>query len=175
MPIQNNYIAGTILVLGILLTIWCLVKGEGYAKQIKWILMFYFLAAFVTSEKFDTLKGLQVIADMINVDKYVGQLKEVTADSIEKLNETHELKMEAFRAMSSAKLEKAERLLGQAKALMRLSVESAVYDEATKINKDVIRQRVKTLAPHLFENESERDRWSESMLKKLDKESEDQL
>ena len=175
MSIQNNYIAAAMLVLGILLTIWCLVKGEGYAKQVKWILMFYFLGAFVMSEKFDTLKGLQVIADMINVDTYVGQLKEVTADSIEKLNETHELKMEAFRTMSSAKLEKAERLLSQAKALMRLSVESAVHDEATKINEEVIRQRVKTLAPHLFENESERNRWSESMLKKLDKESEDQL
>ena len=175
MAIQSNYIAAAILVLGILLTIWCLVKGEGYTKQVKWILMFYFLAAFVMSEKFDTLKGLQVIADMVNVDTYVSQLKEVTADSIEKLNETHELKMEAFRAMSSSKLEKAERLLSQAKALMRLSVESAVYDEATKINEEVIRQRVKTLAPHLFENESERNRWSESMLKKLDKESEDQL
>ena len=175
MSIQNNYIAAAMLVLGILLTIWCLVKGEGYTKQVKWILMFYFLGAFVMSEKFDTLKGLQVIADMINVDKYVGQLKQVTADSIEKLNETHELKMEAFRTMSSAKLEKAERLLSQAKALMRLSVESAVYDEATKINEEIIRERVKTLAPYLFENQSERDRWSESMLKKLDKESEDQM
>ena len=173
MPISNNYIAGALLVLGILLTIWCLVKGEGYAKQVKWILMFYFLAAFVMSEKFDTLKGLRVLADAINVDKYVGQLKEVTAQSVQKLNESHESKIEAFRTMSSAKLERTEKLLNQAKALMRLSVESAVYDEATKINEELIRIRVKTFAPYLFEDESERNRWLGNMLEKLERESDE--
>ena len=169
MSIPNNYIAVAILVLGILLTIWCFVKGEGYAKQIKWVLMFYFLAAFVMSDKFDTLKGLKVLGDLINVDKYVSQLKEVTAEGVQKLNETHELKLDAFRAMSSAKLEKTEKLANETKALMRLSVESAVYDQATKINEEIIRRRLKTLAPYLFDNVSEGDQWLQSMLQKLEK------
>lgn len=175
MPIPNNYIAVAILVLGILLTIWCVAKGEGYAKQIKWILIFYFLAAFVMSDKFDTLKGLKVLADLVNVDKYVSQLKEVTAEGVQKLNETHELKLDAFRAMSLTKLEKTEKLANETKALMRLSVESAVYDQATKINEEIIRRRLKTLAPYLFDNVSERDQWLQSMLQKLEKKKEGEL
>ena len=169
MPIPNNYIAGAILVLGILLTIWCVMKGEGYAKQIKWILIFFFLAAFVMSDKFDTLKGLKVLADLTNLDKYVGQVKEVTAEGVQELNETYELKLESFQALSLAKLEKTEKLANEAKTLMRLSLESVVYDRAIENNQEIIRSRIKSVAPHLFDNDSERDQWTKSMMQTLDK------
>ena len=89
MPISipNNQIAGAILAIGLLLSILCIMKGEGYAKQIKWILMFFFLAAFVISDKFYTLKALNIMADLTNVDQYVGQLNKVGAENIQKLNE----------------------------------------------------------------------------------------
>jgi hypothetical protein len=169
MPIPNNYTAGAILVLGILLTIWCVMKGEGYAKQIKWILIFFFLAAFVISDKFDTLKGLKFLADLTNLDKYVGQVKEVTAKGVQQLNETYELKLESFQAISLAKLEKTEKLANEAKALMRLSLESVIYDQAIKDKQKIIRTRIKSVAPHLFDNEFERDQWTKSMMQALDK------
>jgi hypothetical protein len=169
MPIPNNYIAGAILVLGILLTIWCIMKGEGYAKQIKWILIFFFLAAFVMSDKFDTLKGLKILADLTNLDRYVGQVKEVTAEGVQKLNETYELKLESFQALSLAKLEKTEKLANEAKTLMRLSLESVIYDQAIKDKHEIIRKRIKSVAPHLFDNDSERDQWTKSMMQALDK------
>ncbi len=169
MAIPNNYIAGAILVLGILLTIWCVRKGEGYAKQIKWILIFFFLAAFVMSDKFDTLKGLKVLADLTNLDKYVGQVKEVTAEGVQELNETYELKLESFQALSLAKLEKTEKLANEAKTLMRLSLESVIYDQAIKDKHEIIRRRIKSVATHLFDNDSERDQWTKSMMQALDK------
>lgn len=170
MQIPDNYTAGAILALGILLTIWCVVKGEGHAKQIKWILIFFFLAAFVMSDKFDTLKGVRVLADLTNVDKYVGKLKQVTAKSVQELNETYESKVESFQAMSLAKLQKTEKLANEAKALMRLSLESVVYDEAMKSNQEIIRTRIRNVAPVLFSDESERDQWTNSMLQALEKE-----
>lgn len=173
MPIPNNYIAGAILVLGIMLTVWCISKGEGYAKQIKWILIFFFLCAFVVSEKFDTLKGLNVLADLTNLDKYVGQLKEVTAQSVEKLNKAYESKLQSFQAISSNRLEETERLANQAKALIRLNLESAVYERAAKINQEALRRRVQIVAPYLFDNESERDQWLNAMLQSLEKNRQD--
>ncbi len=164
-PIPNNYIAGGILALGLLLTIWCLAKGEGHAKQIKWILIFFFLAAFVTSDKFYSLKALDVLADLTNLDKYVGRLNDVTAESVQKLNETYELKLENLLA----KIEKTEKSADEARALIRLSVESAVYDQAIKNKPELVRKRLKSVAPYLFSDECERDRWLESMLQILEK------
>jgi len=164
-PIPNNYIAGGILALGLLLTIWCLAKGEGYAKQIKWILIFFFLAAFVTSDKFYSLKALDVLADLTNLDKYVGQLNDVTAESVQKLNKAYELKLESLLA----KIEKTEELADEARALIRLSVESAVYDQAIKNKPELVTKRLKSVAPYLFSNECERDQWLESMLQILEK------
>ena len=167
MPISipNNYIASGILALGLLLTIWCLTKGEGYAKQIKWILIFFFLAAFVTSDKFYSLKALDVLADLTNIDKYVGQLNDVTAESVQKLNKAYELKLESLLA----KIEKTEELADEARALIRLSVESAVYDQAIKNKPELVTKRLKSVAPYLFSNECERDQWLESMLQILEK------
>jgi len=167
MPISipNNYVAGGILALGLLLTIWCLAKGEGYAKQIKWILIFFFLAAFVTSDKFYSLKALDVLADLTNLDQYVGQLNDVTAESVQKLNKAYELKLESLLA----KIEKTEELADEARALIRLSVESAVYDQAIKNKPELVRKRLKSVAPYLFSDECERDRWLESMLHILEK------
>ena len=167
MPISipNNYVAGGILALGLLLTIWCLAKGEGYAKQIKWILIFFFLAAFVTSDKFYSLKALDVLADLTNLDQYVGQLNDVTAESVQKLNKAYELKLESLLA----KIEKTEELADEASALIRLSVESAVYDQAIKNKPELVRKRLKSVAPYLFSDECERDRWLESMLQILEK------
>lgn len=165
-PIPNNYIAGGILALGLLLTMWCLIKGEGYAKQIKWILIFFFLAAFVTSDKFYSLKALDVVADLTNLDKYVGQLNDVTAESVQKLNETYELKLENLLA----KIEKTEKLADEARALTRLSIESAVYDQAIKNSPELVRKRLESVAPYLFGDECERDRWLENMLQVIEKE-----
>lgn len=167
--IPNNYIAGAILALGILLTIWCVVKGEGHAKQIKWILIFFFLAAFVMSDKFDALKGVKALADLTNLDRYVGQLKQVTAESVQKLNETYESKLESFEAASQAKLQKTEKLANEAKALMRLNLEGVVYDEAIKNNREIMKARIENVAPVLFNNEAEQDQWKRSMLQALDK------
>lgn len=164
--IPNNYIAAGILALGLLLSVWCLIKGEGYAKQIKWILIFFFLAAFVTSDKFYSLKALDVLADLTNLDKYVGQLNDVTGKSVQKLNETYELKLESLLA----KIEKTEKMAHEARALMRLSVESAVYDQAIKNNPELVRKRLKSVAPYLFSDECERARWLESMLQILEQE-----
>lgn len=169
MQIPHNYIAGAILALGILLTIWCVVKGEGHAKQIKWILIFFFLAAFVMSDKFDTLKGVKALADLTDLDEYVGQLKQVTAESVQKLNETYESKLESFEAASLAKLQKTEKLANEAKALMRLNLEGVIYDEAIKNNQEIMKARIVNVAPVLFSNESERDQWKRSMLQALDK------
>lgn len=168
MPISipNNQIAAAVLALGLLLTIWCLVKGEGYAKQIKWILMFFFLAAFVISDKFYTLKALDVLSDLTNVDKYVGQLNGVGAENIQKLNDTYESRIESLLA----EFEKTEKLANDARMLMRLSVESAVYDQAVRNNPELIRKRLESVTPYLFEDECERDQWLKSMLHILDQE-----
>ena len=165
-PIPNNQIAGAILAIGLLLTILCLMRGEGYAKQIKWILMFFFLAAFVISDKFYTLKALNILADLTNVDKYVGQLNKVGAENVQKLNECYNIKAESL----IAKIEKTEKLSDEAKALVRLSIESTVYDIAIKNNPELIRKRIENVAPHVFEDERDRDLWLDKMLETLDRE-----
>jgi hypothetical protein len=169
MQIPDNYIAAGILAVGILLTIWCVIKGEGHAKQIKWILIFFFLAAFVMSDKFDTLKGVKVLADLTNLDQYVGQVKQVTAESIQKINENYEAKLQSFQAASLAKLQQTEKLANEAKALMRLSLEGVIYDEAIKNNEEIMRARIKNVGSVLFSDESERRQWTNSMLQALDK------
>lgn len=168
MPISipNNQIAAAILAIGLLLTILCLMKGEGYAKQIKWILMFFFLAAFVISDKFYTLKALSILEDLTNVDKYVGQLNKVGAENIQKLNECYDLKAESLMA----KIEKAEKLSDEAKALVRLSIESTVYDQAIKNNPELIRKRIESVAPYVFDDECDRDQWLEKMMETIDRE-----
>ena len=167
MPISipNNHIAGAILAVGLLLTILCIIKGEGYAKQIKWILMFFFLAAFVISDKFYTLKALNILADLTNVDKYVGQVNKVGEENIKKLNECYTLKSESLMA----KIEKTEKLSDEAKALVRLSIESAVYDQAIKDNPELIRKRIENVAPYVFDDECDRDQWLAKMLETLDR------
>jgi hypothetical protein len=168
MPISipNNQIAAAVLAIGLLLTIWCLVKGEGYAKQIKWVLMFFFLAAFVISDKFYTLKALDVLADLTNVDKYVSQLNEAGAENIRKLNDAYESKIESLLA----EFKKTEKLANDTRMLMRLSVESAVYDQALKNNPKLIRKRLESVSLYLFEDEYQRDQWLRGMLHVLDKE-----
>ena len=167
MPISipNNHLAGAILAVGLLLTILCIIKGEGYAKQIKWILMFFFLAAFVISDKFYTLKALNILSDLTNVDKYVGQVNKVGEENIQKLNECFTLKTESLME----KIERTEKLSDEAKALVRLSIESTVYDQAIKDNPELIRKRIENVAPYVFDDECDRDQWLAKMLETLDR------
>ena len=127
--------------------------------------MFFFLAAFVISDKFYTLKALNIMADLTNVDQYVGQLNKVGAENIQKLNECYNLKAESLMA----KIEKTEKLSDEAKALVRLSIESTVYDQVIKNHPELIRKRIEHVATYVFEDERDRDLWLDKMLETLDR------